>query len=143
MTHIHLVNVSIYTSLELQKEPFEAFDDLVMGHNPRISKTKTRASVGKLAQELGGHLSRQSDRDFPRNTKFTTPILVHTKKEGSSTLESCSCLIVAIVSGSGRSQLIGGALLSAESIIALIGTLELTIVGMDGGVPKTWSDHKT
>ena len=85
--------------------------------------------MGKIAQEFGAAISRQSDRDFPR-TKYTTPILIPTKKEGNDYAGTLLCLIISMVSTKGRRELTTKSHVTTNSIDALIRTLEL-IVGTE------------
>ena len=109
------------------KRAVESFSDFVksLPPNPTINRTKLLRSIGKLAQQLGGLLSRQSDRDFPR-TKFTSHILTTTKKEGSDYAGILLCLIIAMASSNGRKQLMDSGL-SAASIDSIVATFELII----------------
>ena len=77
----------------------------------------------------GAPLNRQSDRDFPY-TKYTSPMLASTKKEGSDYAGILLCLIIAMMSGQGRSELQTKALLADEEIEQQIYTLE-HIIGME------------
>lgn len=109
------------------KRAVESFEYFVksLPANPTINRAKLHRLMGKLAQQHGGVLSRQSDRDFPR-TKFTSQILTTTKKEGSDYAGILLCLIVAMVSTNGRKQLIDSGILP-ESVDAVVGTFELII----------------
>lgn len=129
------------------KRAVESFEDFVMGRIDRKQRklpgnrndTKQRKltgnrkdvhiTMGQIAREFGASLTRQSDRDFPR-TKYTTPILTPTKKEGNDYAGILLCLIISMVSGKGRRELENEAHLRTESIDAHIRTLEL-IVGME------------
>lgn len=72
---------------------------------------------------------QKSDQDFPR-TKYSTPILTPTKKEGNDYAGILLCIIVSLVSRKGRNELISKSHIPAESIDDLIPTLEL-IIGME------------
>ena len=72
--------------LGVAKRAIEAFSDFVMGRiDPETTRkqkgtcAKALQAISHLAQKYGAILTRQSDREFPP-TKFTSPILMTTKK---------------------------------------------------------------
>ena len=93
------------------------------------SRKKAYKTVSSIAQEYGGLLHRQSDRDFPR-TRYTSDIMAGAKKEGKDYAGIIYCIIMALVSGEGKKILIDQAFVSESQINEQIETLEL-IIGME------------
>ena len=71
--------------------------------------------MGKIAQGYGASIIHNLDRDFPR-TKYTTPILKPTKKEGNDYAGILICNIVSLVSRKDRSESISKSRILQESI---------------------------
>ena len=126
--HMHQLGVS--------KRAIEAFSDFVMGRiNPETTKkqkgTRTKAleAISHLAQKYGALLTRQSDREFPP-TKFTSPILTATKKEGKEYAGMLLSLLIAIISGKGKDELVSQPNIDSTSLGQQVYVIEL-IIGME------------
>ena len=70
----------------------------------RGHRTEAFILFRKITQGYGAALIQNSDQDFLR-TKYTTPILSPTKKEGNDYADILLCLIVCMVSNRGRREL--------------------------------------
>ena len=117
--------------LGLAKCVVESFKYFVMesfsnSDSQKEKRIEALISMGKIAQGYGASIIHNSDRNFPR-TKYTTPILTPTKKEGNDYAGILICIIVSLLSRKGSSELISKSCILQESIEDLISTLELII----------------
>ena len=115
--------------LGIAKRVIESFKHFVFSQVGTCNRQVAFDSISRIAQQYGGLLNRQSDRDLPR-TRFSSELMNGAKKEGKDYAAVILCLIVALVSGEGKQLLKDHALLTDYLINEQIDTLEL-IIGME------------
>jgi len=134
--HMHQLGVA--------KRAIQAFNYLVQGNvddvDGPVSEKKKKGSkdaledISLLAKAYGGHLSRQSDRDFPR-TKFGSSILSTTKKEGHDYQGMLLGLLIALLSDRGREIMLVQRKMVENRIVDQVHMIEL-IISMEEWLKK-------
>jgi hypothetical protein len=106
----------------------ESFTTLLsMSHDQRRGNRKqAKDDIRFIAKSMGGLLSRQSERDFPR-TNFKVDILNPKNKEGNHFAGILLSLLLALMSTKGKSTLSNNAFLGAETLEGYINTIELIL----------------
>ena len=120
--HMHQLGVA--------KRSIESFRSQLLtqpkGDNRKAHRSNGFAIISSMARDYGQSLSHQSDRHFPR-VRFSSTILVPTKKEGNEYPGIIICLVLALLCSEGRRAVCVNNLIDNKKMLQFIKTFELIL----------------